>query len=302
MRPIDTDIITHTTTYRDEPVGIRPGLVSFDTPRETIAITRLQKVSQAHLRIAPPYEVTSFRDLVHHVAQLGYYNHRYNLLFRGQRHEHLNAKGKTMLYPTIYRPPTGKRSLARSILSKRLECLMQAVRILRDRQGQIGMSGPLRDFEQYYMAVLQHYRVCPTPLLDLTQSIRVASSFALNRTREGYVFVFGLPHPHGSISFYSDEQIVLVKLQNVCPADALRPHFQEGYLVGRWPNGPSKEKGDNAAYRLVGRYRLNAVKDFWDRDFQPVPMPALLPDHDPFHDKIKEALQSSGWMYPADLK
>ena len=128
-----------------------------------------------------------------------------------------------------------------------------------------------------------------TPLLDVTQSLRVAASFALmNNPAEGYVFAFGMPHPQGSISHVVDQRLVLVKLQNVCPPEALRPHYQEGYLVGRLPVTASKEQGDNVAIRMIGRYRLdNSAGEFWSSDFQPIPKDALLPVNDPLEARLR---------------
>jgi hypothetical protein len=88
-----------------------------------------------------------------------------------------------------------------------------------------------------------------------------------------------------------DEQMVLVRLQSVCTPDALRPHYQEGYMVGRWPLSMAKLKGDNAAYRMIGKYRLlNANEGFWDDDFAPLPQRAIYPPDDAFGDRLKDAL------------
>jgi len=60
-------------------------------------------------------------------------------------------------------------------------------------------------------AILQHYGVCDTPLVDLTHSLRVAASFAHleflkaksknKRRKYGYVMALAMPYPVGSISY-----------------------------------------------------------------------------------------------------
>jgi hypothetical protein len=101
----------------------------------------------------------------------------------------------------------------------------------------------LKKFPELQWSILQHYEVCDTPLLDLKQSLRVAASFALNWTSsEGYIFVFALPYPNGTISYFSEEELVIVRLLSVCPSEALRPHFQEGYLVGTFPTYIKKKQ------------------------------------------------------------
>ena len=43
---------------------------------------------------------------------------------------------------------------------------------------------------------------------------------------------FGLPYITNRISVNSEQDLVNVRLLSICPPDALRPYFQEGYLAG----------------------------------------------------------------------
>ncbi len=131
----------------------------------------------------------------------------------------------------------------------------------------------------------------PTPLIDITQSLRVAATFALRNSNSGYLYVFGLPYPNGSISHFIDQKIVLVKLQNVCPTRALRPRYQEGFMVGKFPFRPTKEGGDNLARRLVAKFLLNNDSgEFWDKDFQPLPGEILYPQNDWFDNDLHKKM------------
>jgi hypothetical protein len=79
-------------------------------------------------------------------------------------------------------------------------------------------------------AILQHYEVCDTPLLDVTNSLRVAASFATNNpAAEGPVlYVLGVPSLSGSITASSEQGLQIIRLSSICPPEARRPYFQEG--------------------------------------------------------------------------
>jgi hypothetical protein len=70
-------------------------------------------------------------------------------------------------------------------------------------------------------------------------------------------------------------------LQNVCPEIALRPRYQEGFLVGKFPVHATKEADDNLAQRLVAKFYLdNNEGNFWDKDFRKMPKNVLFPGED----------------------
>lgn len=236
------------------------------------------------------YVVQSFKKLGNHVAELGYQNHMFNLLFRGQKNDYKDKKGQSIIYPSIYRPSSTR--LSQKALIDRFNILERATKVLHKNRRSLGIHSILMNYKEYYTALLQHYELCYTPMLDLTHSLRVAASFALHRSKTGYLFVFGMPHPHGSISHYIDDSMTLVKLQNVCPSSALRPHFQEGYLVSRMPYTKSKEAGDNVARRLLAKYYIDNSKNrFWSDGFNKIPRKALLPENDEYANKLKTILE-----------
>ena len=109
--------------------------------------------------------------------------------------------------------------------------------------------------------MFQHYEILPTPLIDITQSLRVAATFALKKNNYGYVYVFGLPYPNQSISYFIDSGIVLLKLQNVIDVHALRTRYQEGYLVGKFPFNYRKTQYDDLANRMVGKFFIDNSDD-----------------------------------------
>ncbi|MGO9572570.1 MAG: FRG domain-containing protein [Desulfomonilaceae bacterium] len=247
------------------------------------------------------FPVSTFPNLVRYVAELGSRNTRFNLFFRGQNEDYTDSEGKTKLYPSILRPDANRKQLRRPVIESRFEQLQAFTRRLRANRVELRLSSHLTVHHEYWYSILQHYGLCRTPLLDLTQSLRVAATFALHDVEtgtwmpRGYLYVLGMPHLHGCISAFVDDRLTVVKLQNVCPPQALRPHFQEGYLVGRWPRTASKEAYDNFAYWLVGKYLLdNTDGDFFKDDFPPIPPDVLLPREDPFGERLQELVLNVG--------
>ena len=248
--------------------------------------------SIAEVRRSNGYPVKSFNDLVRLVAELGYRNKSFNLLFRGQQVDYKNSKNMSTLYPSIFRPFPGKNNLLQPLLDKRFEEMNIAIQKLKSYRNKINIHKGLSSFREYQIALIQHYEVLPTPLLDLTHSLHVAASFALQKSKTGFVYVLGMPHTNGSISLYVDQAIRIVKLQNVCPPEALRPHFQNGYLIGRLPTTKRKEAGDNLAYRLIGKYQCdNSRGKFWGDGFDIIPDQLLMPMNDPFKKLLYEIIR-----------
>ena len=291
MHPIKDYVKSHVKT-QIIPV-ISKGKVIFGSPATNVWRTKLEIVPVTRIRQSNGKPVKSFQDLVSCVAEIGFNNQRFNLLFRGQRKDYRDKKYQSVLYPTLCRPDARKRFIRTTVIKERYRKLNQLRDFLLQMHPEV-MPLELSRHPESSFALLQHYGILPTPLIDLTQSLRVAATFALRNSRSGYVFVFGMPHPHGSISHYIDLDMVLVKLQNVCPPDALRPHYQEGFLAGRLPFLPKKEAGDNLARRMIGKYYLdNSKGNFWSKDFQPIPEKALFPTKDPFKRRLGKILKIS---------
>ncbi len=237
------------------------------------------------------FPVKTFRELVDEVANVTLSNKSFEMYYRGQTKDYKNNQAiyykartpKTIIYPSICRPERNekgalKHSIKKTQINKRYEELSKMIDLV---------SGKKSYFNEYYYSLFQHYDILPTPLIDITQSLRVAATFALKDSDKGYVYVFGLPYPNQSISYYSDLGIVLIKLQNVVPVDALRPRYQEGYLVGKYPIRPTKTNGDDLANRMVAKFHVdNSDGKFWDRFFQPMPQEILYPKGD----KVEESL------------
>ncbi|MBP8963664.1 MAG: hypothetical protein KBG39_12045 [Opitutaceae bacterium] len=215
--------------------------------------------------------VETFLDLARKVAELQYRNRDHVLLFRGQNADFLNKEGNTTLKPSLFRPLAGHGINPDSaLLARRFATLARAEQEL-----------------------LRRYEVCPTPLLDVTHSLRIAASFAsIGATDEAFLFVVGVPNLSGAVTASAESGLQILRLSSVCPPTAVRPHIQEGYLLGEYPEMGDCEQKDNYQHyeidfgrRLVAKFTFDPAR-FWkgEKAFPKVPVEALYPNAgDPIH-------------------
>lgn len=242
--------------------------------------------------------INNYPELVKAVASISYNNPRYNLYFRGQPREYLRRLKKGHVctcYPSIFRYGVASSSAKNPrrrwfrILNESCDELMENWRF--------GGLNRLQKYDELKWTLIQHYQVFRTPLLDLTQSVRVAASFALLRNSNdyGYVYVFGFPNINGSISYFVEEELVLVKLQSAAPPQALRTHFQEGYMVGHFPHDQERNVNKDVSRRMIAKFRVRKGKRFWSKTFPEIPQLALFPPNDKveaFVNDLKKADQA----------
>jgi hypothetical protein len=159
-------------------------------------------------------------------------------------------------------------------------------------------------------AVIQHYELWPTPLVDFTTSLRVAATFAFgfdsrtkefNRTSErGYLWVYGVPGLTGDLMQPTSSGLA-VRLNSVCPPSARRPHLQDGVLVGREDRALVVEDHTVAAIPIAKIHLNNRDSSFWhDSDFPPLSQGSLLPAKDDLRQQLLQSLNyervnSSRW-------
>ncbi len=252
----------------------------------------------------PGCKVSNYNELVEKIAKIAFYNPHLNLFFRGQIEDHGFEKNNddpaknqpSNLYPPAYRVsevgrPAGSKELIEAILPEVQKELISELKKEFSHRSKI-----IRGLERYpeaTWAILQHYGF-PTPLLDVTKSIQVAASFATRKmannhfsgdsSESGFVYVLGLPEPHGFISYYAHDCLVLARLLSLCPPEAKRPHFQQGFLVGTYPHGPIKKmnyKYRDFRLRLVAKFKLEPPSSFWNNSsFNPYGPEELYPDDD----------------------
>jgi hypothetical protein len=229
-----------------------------------------------------PLFILTFPDLVSQIAKLAYYNKAQLLFFRGQSGDYVNRNDSSTFLPSIYRGDY----VSKAELDFRFDNLEEACKQLVKRFEEEKITG-YTEFKRKKLlqwSIIQHYEVCPTPLMDFTQSLRVACSFAqlANNNEFGYIFVFGLPYLTNRISSNSEEDIINIRLLSITPPDALRPYYQEGYLAGTSDITNDYESKSELDFnnRLIMKFKIPNNSSFWGKDFNIIPKSALYPEND----------------------
>lgn len=222
-------------------------------------------------------------------AKLAYLYKDHLLFFRGQDNDYKNKAGSSTFYPNIYRGRLGEEEL-----TNRFEVLDESSKKLVEVFKSEAIDGYTEIRRKKYMqwSILQHYEVCDTPLLDFTHSVRVACSFAQlgNKTDRGYVYVFGFPYLTNRISRNSEHDLITIRLLSICPPDALRPYYQDGYLAGT--EDITKDYwGDKMQLdfkrRLIAKFEIPIDDDFWGEGLSGIPEPVLYPTNDKIEELCK---------------
>lgn len=253
---------------------------------------------------AMPYPIKTYRQLVEQVAHLSYLNKDHLLFFRGQTQDYLNKAGASTFYPSIYR----EDNLQQQEVIYRFEMLDQASRQLKDLFTKTKVNGHNDVSKKRYIqwSILQHYGVCDTPLLDFTHSLRVACSFAQQSVVKGnvFVYVFGLPYVTNRITINSEHDLVNIRLLSICPPDALRPYFQEGYLAGTSDITSDYDSKSELDFnnRLIAKFAIPNTKQFWGKELSKIPESMLYPKNDQIEElckSIETSIQTE--LHPGDI-
>lgn len=251
-----------------------------------------------------PIEVCSYAGLVDKVAFLAVMNKSLTLLLRGQ------TSDRWPMLASIHRekfsvPGSGDDPMemepgkAVDHYLRQLQRIQGAVFDVLDARG-LPRRMHLVSRPAAIWAVIQHYELWPTPLLDLTTSLRVAASFAFGFERDergnptaedGFVFVFGVPTVTGDLMQPRGASLA-IRLNSVCPPSARRPHLQDGVLVGR--DDPKLIRDDPRVAAIpIAKLRLdNSNLNFWrDTDFPPLSKGSLLPEADSLRQELQGRLE-----------
>lgn len=229
-----------------------------------------------------PQPVNSYPELVEAAARLAYLNKDSLLFFRGQDQDYKNKAGSSSFYPSIYR----KDLLTAREVRQRFDTLDRSVRKLAQKFAENRLDGKadVRRRKHVAWGILQHYGACETPLLDLTQSLRAACTFAQreNQAERGLVAVFGLPYFTNRITCNSEHDLVIVRLLSICPPLAVRPYFQEGYLAGTLDVSDDYDNKQDLDFnnRLLAKFSIPNDRSFWGSEFNGIPEDLLFPKDD----------------------
>lgn len=236
-------------------------------------------------------EVSNYRELRKHIAQLSYANKDCILFYRGQKEDYKNTKsGKSTFYPSLYRGERldkhelkyrwEKLNIASEIFIKKLKSKYPSKTYIVKRKRIVQWS------------ILQHYEVTETPLIDVTQSLKVACSFAVldNDNEYAYIYAFALPYYTNRISVNSEHYLTNVRLLSVAPPQALRPYYQEGFLIGEDEFSETYTNKDELDLnnRLVAKFKFKNNSAFWGESERALTKDDLYPQDDEIEALCKE--------------
>lgn len=296
----------------------RHGYITKDQTIETIYQLHdndsYSSLSSITIASQPPIPVQSYRELMTRIAYLSQGNPRYKLLFRGQKSDHqrldtqyeshgMNSdktRQKSSLIPTLARQlidlSTGKLRDPFQIMLDGLEDPVSLesfeTNYFSEACNNIAMATSIGSGITFWnaidevqqLAMLQHYEIIPTLMFDLTSELTTALSFGFNEiNNKCYLYVFGVPYRGEAISIFPEENLMTIDLARLLPPEALRPHFQSGYMLAAHPNAYQKIEGFIYGYKtsytsprtedwdfsrlLLAKFEI--TEEFWQSEFVP---------------------------------
>ena len=227
--------------------------------------------------------VANYKELRKHIAQLSYANKDYILFYRGQKEDYKTPKsGKSTFCPTMYRADRLKKVELKyrwQKLNRASEIFVEKLRSKYPNKAHI-----IKRKRIIQWSILQHYEVTETPLIDVTQSLKVACSFAMldNDNEYAYVYAFALPYYTNRISVNSEHYLTNVRLLSVAPPQALRPYYQEGFLIGEDEFSETYADKDELDLnnRLVAKFKFRNNDAFWGESEKALKKEELYPKDD----------------------
>lgn len=241
---------------------------------------------QQKVIFSEPMYVESFQKLMEICSSIAFFNHEHIILFRGQ------SLDTDKILPRIYRNFSGDSfEIRKSQLEEKSQKLIEVLRVRRKR-----FHGTyLMEFPFFKWAILQHYECCDTPLLDITQSLHIACSFAQSAAlkydrNSTECFVYALAFPWPQDHFSRKEDMGLIRLLNYCPPKAKRPYFQQAYIASPFISeediNNSSPKDCDFSPRIVAKFSIPVHCAFWDDNLLPFPQSLLYPKDDLFEKEL----------------
>jgi len=125
-----------------------------------------------------------------------------------------------------------------------------------------------------------------------------------DNSASAYIYVLGLPYITNRISINSEHDLVNVRLLSICPPEALRPHYQEGYLAGTTDITNEYDVKTELDFnnRLIAKFKITTNVNFWGDDFDRLPHNAIYPKDDivkKICDKVKSEVDE--YIMPGDI-
>ena len=161
--------------------------------------------------------------------------------FRGQPTRHLSREGKDLILPSICR--TNEGDICQNELNKRIKKLDTRVKQMSDSYIDSDVwsdsTSILKLLSDKFVGygLCQHYELCKTPHLDVSEDFEVAYTFSkFPDLNKGVIYIISVPAcPHLiNILFY--EQLYAINLQKIVIPQSTRPKVQKAWSLSFYPD------------------------------------------------------------------
>lgn len=221
--------------------------------------------------------VKTYRELLELIARIASLNPGYQLYYRGQTNNHNDGKFDRTLFPSMWHKRMNDQAFheVRTALVENGNLLAKEYSKWYPQETRFAEL--LQRDPRVRWALLQHYGVCGTPLLDVTRNLQVACTFARAQSISGvgYIYILGLPYLRESIMTDSAEGLSILSLTGVTPPSARRPLNQDGYLLSSsdwWrytldpgsPDSWNKSNRPDFSSRLIAAFAITTDDSFYE--------------------------------------
>lgn len=167
--------------------------------------------------------------------------------FRGQSNRYFSPEGKDWILPSICR--ANGRWIYQNELTHRIETLNEKVAQMNERyldssiwSDDISIKKMLCD-KHVSHGLSQHYELCLTPHLDVTEDFEVAYSFAKHKDiKKGFVFLIRTPRCPHLVNVFFEENLYAINLQKIVIPQSTRPNKQKAWSLSFYPEISSLTK------------------------------------------------------------
>lgn len=178
--------------------------------------------------------------------------------FRGQSNRYFSPDRKDWILPSICR--ANNRWILQDELNQHIETLNGKVRQMAERyldapvwSDDVSIKRLLCD-KNVSHGLCQHYQLCRTPHLDVSEDFEVAYSFAKHKNlKKGFVFLICTPRCPHLVNVFFEENLYAINLQKITIPQSTRPNVQKAWSLSFYPEISSltKELYGPASFNLV---------------------------------------------------
>jgi hypothetical protein len=168
------------------------------------------------------------------------YSNSSRTFFRGQSNRYTGPDGNDWIFPSICRDNRGW--VTKLELDQRLKILKKRVKKMAekylDSDAWSTDTEIRRILSDMYLChgLCQHYNLCATPHLDVTEDFEIAYAFAKHKDMDkGFLFLIRTPRCPHLINVFFEENLYAINLQKIALLQTERPRVQQAWSLSFYP-------------------------------------------------------------------